>query len=198
MPPFIFSASTQPPTDLSAEDRWRRYTYLEYLRGVPEDAYQWSLSFVQTCRFAWRLPPEFEFFAGRVASLGIDRLELAPAKVIEILRAVAGEGARIPGTPVKLRVARPWLVVVEQGIADEPWLPSHWLEGLELHGEPLSIWIGKRVPAAPICPNLFDSNSNSVREARKQYADLDWSLYQSTQFGWKLRQSPPLPSFFYP
>lgn len=92
MPPYLFSS--EPPADL--EDRWRPYTYLQYLRGVPEDAYQWSLSFVQTCRFAWRVPSEFEFFAGRVASLGIDRLDLAPAQVTELLRAVAGEGGSRP------------------------------------------------------------------------------------------------------
>ena len=198
MPPVIFSSSTQQPTDPSTEDPWRSFTYLQYINGVAKDTYAWSLSFVQCCRFAWHLPAEVGLFEGRVASLGIDRLGLDPAATTKLLQAVAGAGARVPGTPVKLRVARPWLAVLENATSDEPWLPSDWLVGLELHGDPLSIWIGNRVPNDPICPNLLDPDSDSLRRARSQYADLDWSLYESTRFGWKLRDSPALPSFFTP
>jgi hypothetical protein len=198
MPPFIFSESTQRPADLSAEERWRSYTYLEYIRGVPEDVYPWSLSFVQCCRFAWHLPSGLEMFEGRVASLGIDRLELDSGKVTELLQAIAGTGARIPATPTKLRVARPWFAVIEDASGNDPWLPSHWLEGLELHGRLRSVWIGNRVPDCPICPNLLDPNCDSVLQAKNQYANLDWSLYECTRFGSKLRHSPPLPSFSYP
>ncbi len=198
MPPVIFTSSTPRPVDPSAEDCWRSYTYLQYINGVAEDAYAWSLSFVQCCRFAWNLPEGCEVFVGRVASLGVDRLGLEAVHASALLEAIAGEGARIPGTPLKLRVARPWLAVIEPATSDEPWLPSHWLEGLELHGDPLSAWIGKQVPEHPICPNLLDPDSDSVRRARTHYADLDWSQYESTRFGWKLRDAPTLPSFFTP
>lgn len=99
---------------------------------------------------------------------------------------------------MKLRVARPWLAVFEEAVGDEPGLPPNWPAGLELHGEPRSVWIGRRVPLVPICPNLLDPLSDPVHRAKKQYADLDWSPYESTPFGWKLRDSPPLPPFFSP
>jgi hypothetical protein len=198
MPPFIFSGSMQRPADLSAENRWRSCTYLQYINGVPEDAHRWSLSFVQCCRFGWRQPLGLELFEGRVASLGIDRLGLDAESVTALLSAIAGQGAKAPITSLRLRVARPWLALFEEARGDELPLPANWLEGLELHGEPLSLWIGNRVLDNPICPNLLDPSSESVRQARKRYADLDWSLYESTRFGWKLHHSSPLPSSFYP
>ncbi len=196
MPPVIFSSATQRPTDPSAEDRWRPFTYLQYIQSVPEDVYSWSLSFVQSCRFAWCLPPGFEFFEGRVASLGIDRLGLEPVKVADLLHAVAGAGARVPGTTMKLRVARPWFALFEEAVGDEPLLPPHWLEGVELHGDPFSLWIGDSVPHSPICPNLLDPACESVRRARRQFAELDWSQYESAKYGWRLWSSPIPPSFF--
>lgn len=195
MPPFIFSSSTQRPDDLSAEDHWRSFTYLQHITGAPEDAYSSCLSWVQCCRFAWRLPLNFELFGGRVASLGIDRMGLEPGHVTDLLHAVAGVGARVPGMALKLRVARPWLALFEDAVGDERQLPEDWPEALELHGDPVSVWIGNRVPDSPLCPNLLDPNSDSVHRARKQYAEVDWNQYQQVKHGWQLRGSAALPAF---
>lgn len=197
MPPFLFSESDGRPTEPPDEQRWLSCTYLDYLGGLKVEAFEWSLTHVQTCRFAWTLqPPGWELFEGRVAALGVDRLGLTPAEVRALLYAIAGKGARVPATSLILRVARPWCALFEQAAGDEPLLPEHWVEGLELHGEPASLWIGKRVPEHPICPAPSDATSQIVHGARNRFADVDWIAYEPTNYGWRLRDSSALPRFF--
>ena len=197
MAPFLSLSSNQQRPEPYNEERWRAFTYLQYLGGLDRETFDWSLRFAQTCKFAWTLlPAGFEIFEGRTAALGIDRLGLSESATRELLLAIADEGARVPGTAQVLRVARPWCALFEPAAGDESILPAHWLEGLELYGDPDSTWIGRRVKARPICPAFPGDNSESARQAMKQFGELDASLYETTRFGWRLRESSPLPRGF--
>jgi len=139
MPPFMFNSSEQRPADATAGRLWRKFTYLEYIAGSPD--WESCLSWVQRCRFAWEQPPGFELFEGQVACLGVDRLGLEPAEVRKLLVAVAGEGARVPGASLILRVARPWHAVFEPAGYQPLSLPTHWLAGLLFQNDPACHWI---------------------------------------------------------
>jgi hypothetical protein len=195
MPPYFFSPTSERPDDPGPEQQCRGQTYLESLRGLDDDAFAWSLSFVQTCRLAWSLqPPGFEFLEGRVVSLGIDRIGLPAADVNTLLHAVAGRGARVPGTSMVLRVARPWCALFEPAIGNEPSLPPHWSEGLEVHGDPASLWIGNQALRQPMCPALYP-HGEPDHNARNPPDSRDLSTYEPFCWGWKLRDSPPLPKY---
>ncbi|BBO34445.1 hypothetical protein PLANPX_4057 [Lacipirellula parvula] len=162
-------------------------TYLHYIHGLDSELRELCLRWVQVCRFTRQLPAGWEFFAGRLASLGIDRLGLTNTRVLELLEAVAGSGVRIPETEWKLRVARPWFALIEPMGDAQLVLPMHWLEGLELHDTSESVWIGKRALERPLCPDPFahldEEGAGASRETRK----IDWSAYQSHRYGWQRR-----------
>jgi hypothetical protein len=195
MPPSMFDPSAERPTDLPQVNPWLDSTYLQYIQGVEGETRDWCLRWVQVCRFAWELTPGCELFEGRVAELGIDRLGLDDQEVMRLLEAVAGTGVRIPGTSMKLRVARPWCVVWEPAIGDEPMLPAHWPEGVELYAGSVSLWIGRRVPEQPLCPTPRDAFDKATLGVSSRTLQVDWSAYDRHQMGWKLRSSPPWPPF---
>jgi len=141
------------------------------------------------------LPVEFKLFEGQFASLGVDRLGLPNQQALELLEAVAGSGVRLPGTEWKLRVARPWCAIFETMRGDEPVLPTHWLEGLELHGKPNSLWIGRRVLERPLCPAPIDQLHEAAGDASKRTEAIDWSAYQARRYGWKWRGVSSWPTF---
>ena len=190
MPSFI-DPPIDPHRDLPHQDP--SSTYLQYLDGLHGEMRDWCLRWVQVCRFARRLPARFEIFEGCFASLGIDRLGLFDDVVIEFLKPLAGSGVRLPGTKWKLRVARPWCALFEAIRGDEPTLPAHWLEGLELHGDPESVWIGRRALIQPSCPTLFANVDELSSGARRR--EPDRSQYERHRFGWKLRDAPSWPNF---
>lgn len=195
MPPYFFDPSAQRPPDLPGGNPWIALTYQQYIYGLKGEAREWCLRWVQVCHFAPDLPPGCELFEGRFASLGIDRLGLSNESVLALLEAAAGSGLRIPGTEWKLRVARPWCVLVESIHGDEPVLPTHWLEGIELHGKPNSLWIGRRVLEQPHCPAPFDELIEVALDASKRIEGIDWSAYQPHRFGWQRRDVPNWPTF---
>ena len=195
MPPNSFDPSAQRPPDLPGENPWIALTYLQYISGLQGEMREWCLRWVQVCRFAPDLPVGCKLFEGRFASLGIDRLGLPNDKVLELLEAVAGSGVRLPRTAWKLCVARPWCALFEPMRGDEPVLPTHWLEGLELHGRPASLWIGRRVMEEPLCPAPFDNLHEAGLGASKRTAEIDWSAYQPHRYGWQRRDVPSWPTF---
>jgi hypothetical protein len=125
----------------------------------------------------------------------MDRLGIGDEKVLELLETVAGLGLRIPATAWKLRVARPWCAIIETMRGDEPVLPTHWLEGLELHGKPNSLWIGRRVLEQPLCPAPIDELNEATGGASKRTEAIDWSAYQAHRDGWKWRGVSSWPNF---
>jgi hypothetical protein len=195
MAPDFFDPAAPRPLELPDETTWRASTYLQYLNGLEGEMRQWQLRWVQVCRFARHLPAGCQFFEGRVASLGIDRLGLPNDQAMELLEAVAGLGLGIPGTAWKLRVARPWYALFEPTRGDESPLPTHWLEGLELHGESTSLWIGRRALEHPLCPAPYDAFDEAALGASKRTDEIDWSSYQSRRDGWQLRDAPNGPNF---
>lgn len=183
VPPY----SAQRPPDVPGENPWIALTYQQYVNGLEGETRQWCLRWVQVCRFAPALPQGCECFEGRFASLGIDRLGLSNEKAQELLEAVARSGVRLPDTAWKLHVARPWCAFVETIQGDEPVLPTHWLEGLELHGKPDSLWIGRRVQEQPLCPAPVDELDEASLGASKRTEEIDWSAHQAHRYGWKRR-----------
>ena len=195
MPPFSFSFSQT--ADPQAEEAWRPYTYLQYLGGLEPDVFDWSLAFVQNCRFAASLQPQgWEVFAGRAADIGVDRLGLDQTVVHQLLYALAGVGVQISGADYMLRVCRPWCTVIEPAAGADLVLPDHWLEGVELYGDPHSIWIGRRVSDQPVCPGPPISDAEMAARAKEHYQAIDWSLYEESRFGWKLRSCTDWPTIF--
>lgn len=192
MPP---DESANPPTDFPGGNPWLAWTYLQYIGGLEAEVREESLCWVQVCRFDREQPAGCELFAERFASLGIDRLGLPNEQVLELLETVAGGGVGVPGTAWKLRVARPWCALFEPMVGDEPMLPTHWLEGLELHGKPDSLWIGKRVLEQPLCPAPFDKIDEAALGASKRTEEIDWSAYQTHRCGWQRRDVPSSPNF---
>ncbi|WP_428308015.1 hypothetical protein [Lacipirellula sp.] len=180
------------PTDFPEGNPWLASTYLQYIHGLDGELREVCLRWVQVCRFAFQLPAGCEFFEGRLASLGIDRLGLPDENVLELLEAIAGSGVRLSGTVWKLRVARPWCALLEPTSGDEPVLPTHWLEGLELHGKPHSLWIGRRALKHPLCPSPCDELQEAAPGASKE---IDWSAYEPHPAGWKLRDTFGWPNF---
>ena len=92
----------------------------------------------QRTRFPGKLPPGFEFLGGGFTDLGFDRLGLEAAELDAVLLAFVGVGVAVPGTPWRLRFARPVLSVVEPADGGEAaTLPGHWREGVVVvaHGE---------------------------------------------------------------
>lgn len=195
VPADFFDPSTKRPHDPPRENPWTATTYLQFIGGLEGETREWCLRWVQVCRFPCDLPMGCEFFEGRFASLGVDRLGLANQQALELLEAIAGSGVRLPGTEWKLRVARPWCALFEPMPGDEPMLPTHWLEGLELHGKPDSPWIGRRVVEQPLCPAQFGKLDAAALGASKRTEEIDWSAYQSHRYGWKLRDAPSWPNF---
>ncbi len=195
MPPYFFDPAAPRPSEPPDESEWIASTYLQYLNGLEEEVREWCLRWVQVCRFARQLPAGCEIFEGRFASLGVDRLGLPHDQVLELLEAVAGPGVHLPGTAWKLRVARPWCALFEPVRGDEPVLPTHWLEGLELHGKPDSLWIGRRVLEQPLCPAPFDELDEAALGASKRAKEIDWSAYQRHPYGWQRRDVPNWPNF---
>ena len=195
MPPYFFDPSAERPPDVPGDIPWIASTYSQYINGLQGEMREWCLRWVQVCRFAPDLPQGCEFFEGRFASLGIDRLGLSNDRVLELLEAVAGSGLRIPGTAWRLRVARPWCTLFEPMRGDERVLPTHWLEGLELHGKPGSVWIGRRVLEQPLCPAPFDEIDDAALGASKRAEEIEWSAYQSHRYGWQRRDVPSWPTF---
>ncbi|BBO31103.1 hypothetical protein [Lacipirellula parvula] len=195
MPPSFFKPPTERPRDPLDENPWATSTYLQYIHGLDGEMREMCLRWVQVCRFARQLPAEWEFFAGRFASLGLDRLGLANSSVLKLLEAVAGSGVRIPETGWKLRVARPWCALIEPSEDVEPVLPTHWLEGVELHGKPDSLWIGRRALEQPLCPAPFDKVDEAALGASKRIEEVDWSAYQPQRYGWKSRDVSHWPNF---
>lgn len=193
--PSCFDPPTERPRELPDDNPWAVSTYLQYINGLNGELREVCLRWVQVCRFARQLPVEWEFFAGRFVSLGLDRLGLANSSVLELLEAVAGSGVRIPETEWKLRVARPWCVLIEPAGEVEPVLPTHWLEGLELHDKPDSVWIGKRALERPLCPRPFAPLGEVASVASRWIRKIDWSAYQSHRYGWKRRDVSQLPNF---
>ena len=192
MPP---DESANQPTDFPEGNPWLAWTYLQYIGGLEGEVREESLRWVQVCRFAREQPAGCELFAERFASLGIDRLGLPNEQVLELLEATAGGGVGVPGTAWKLRVARPWCALFEPMRGDEPMLPTHWLEGLELHGKPDSLWIGRRVLEQPDCPAPLDKLDEFALGASKRTAEIDWSAYQPHHYGWQRRDVPSWPIF---
>ncbi len=176
-----------------APDDWNDFTYRQYLDDVEGDAREWCLPWVQMCRFAKRLPQGYEFFQDRLAVLGIDRLGLDSNMIRMLLEAISEKGAGVPGTPLVLRVVRPWLTVFGPASGGEPVLPNHWLEGLEVWDEEQRLWIGRRVLEQPLCPTPFGDAEALQARASQEFENYDWSMYEETRFGWKLLGTPPLP-----
>lgn len=195
MPPYFFDPAVPRPLELPDESEWIALTYQQYINGLEGEIRQWCLRWVQVCRFAWQLPAGCESFEGRTASLGVDRLGLPNEQALELLEAVAGSGARLPGTAWELRVARPWCAFFEPMLGDEPVLPTHWLEGLELHGKPDSVWIDRRVVEQPLCPAPFDELDEAALGASKRTEEIDWSAYQAHRYGWRRRDVASWPNF---
>mgnify|MGYP000060360122 CR=1 FL=1 len=192
MPPEEFA---NQPTDFPEGNPWIAWTYLQYIGGLEGQLREESLRWVQVCRFAREQPVGCELFVERFASLGIDRLGLPNAQVLELLEAVAGVGVRVPRTAWKLRVARPWCALFEPMGGDEPLLPTHWLEGLELHGKPDSVWIGRSVLEQPLCPAPLGNLDEAALVASKRTEVIDCSVYQPHRFGWRRRDIPSWPTF---
>lgn len=182
---------SHPPDD----NLWATSTYLHYIHGLDGELREVCLRWVQVCRFARQLPAGWEFFAGRLASLGIDRLGLANSSVLELLEAVAGSGVRIPETEWKLRVVRPWCALIEPAGDIQQVLPTYWLEGLELHDKPDSLWIGRRAIEQPLCPGPFALLPEAASGATRRMREIDWSMYQSHRYGWERRGVSNVPDF---
>jgi hypothetical protein len=176
-------SSDFPPGDDYA---WDLGTYREFLEDLDHDTRLWCLPWVQICLFSPRQPLGFEMFAGKLAALGIDRLGLDSTTTLSLLEAVGGEGVRIPGTSYILRVVRPWHALFEENPTPKLSLPENWLEGVELWKNQTRIWIGKRVLENPLCPAPTDGATCLQVKARKEFGNLNWSLYVESPSGWKL------------
>ena len=187
--------SLPTPSNPPDGNPWSASTYLHYIHGLDGELREVCLRWVQVCRFTRQLPAGWECFAGRLASLGIDRLGLANSSVLELLEAVAGSGVRIPETEWKLRVARPWCALIEPAGDIQQVLPTYWLEGLELHDKPDSLWIGRRAIEQPLCPGPSALLPEAASGASRRMREIDWSMYQSHRYGWERRGVSNVPDF---
>lgn len=176
-------SSDFPPGD---DNAWNLGTYREFLDDLEEDTRPWCLPWVQICLFKHGQPPGFDMFAGKMAALGIDRLFLDSATTLPLLEAIGGEGVRIPGTSYILRVVRPWHALFEENPTPKLSLPENWLEGVELWEGKKRFWIGRRVVELPLCPAPTDGATCLQVKARKEFGNLNWSLYGESPSGWKL------------
>ena len=100
----------------------------------------------QRTRFPGDLPPGFECLRGPFVDLGFDRLGLAAAELDAVLLAFVGIGVAVPGTPWRLRFARPVQSVVEPADGSESaTLPGYWREGVSVTGlDGHSTWVENR------------------------------------------------------
>lgn len=108
----------------------------------------------QRTRFPGDLPAGFGFLGGGFVDLGFDRLGLAAAELDAVLLAFVGIGVAVPGTPWRLRFARPVLSVVEPADGSEAaTLPGYWREGVSVTGlDGECRWAGALVPPQSPAP----------------------------------------------
>jgi hypothetical protein len=185
---------------LRAEPSWWDYVRLHLDReGVCEQAGQRRASFLRSAqigKFALYLPFGFEFFAGQQVWMGITDYSALPSGTADRLALdLARGGVRVPKASFRFRaVGRKGCVffVVEPAQGDEPSLPAEWLTSWEIAGVDhlRPWWVGSRRRASK------SHGTTSQSEASMRLEQIDWSLYEERDYGWKLSDSPPLPEAF--
>lgn len=133
------------------DKRWREVTYLDYLADKSADEQEQALRQIlcwscEGTTFAPDQPKPFAEFAGCRADLKLHKL-LDDDRQFRLQRAIAGGGARVPGTKFVLRVARPWYAYFDEREGDFPTLPHNWMEMLHAHKDDFGDkyeWIGRQ------------------------------------------------------
>ena len=104
-------------------------------RGFDGGTRRMLVAEAQRTLFPRHLPAGFEFLGGGFVDLGFDRLGLEAADLDAVRLAFVGVGVTVPGTPWRLRFARPVQSVVEPADGREAvTLPGHWREGVVVAG----------------------------------------------------------------
>lgn len=202
-----FCESTPPPLrsnfdpiwrlpGLRTEPSWWDYAHRHFDGDAAGGGRNYILRVTQIGRFALYLPPDFELFAGQQAWMGITQYStLPPSAADRLALALAQGGIRVPGRSWRFRaVGRAGCVffVVEPAAGDEPTLPVDWLATWEVEGverrQPW--WVGERRRASQ------QYSTSSQIKADSSLEQIDGSLYERRAYGWKLRDSPPLPEVF--
>lgn len=142
-----------------------RVTWADCIEALDPHVHQSMFYATQETIFPGELPPDLAFLKGRWTSLGFERLNLAPEKLVCILKAYCSTGVAIPGTHWRLRFVYPFAVVELADGTENETLPWHWKEGVAVRGDTNLVWVGKRSP------------SNWI-------AALDLDEYQDAGEGW--------------
>ena len=100
-------------------------------RGFDEGTREMLVNEAQRTRFPGHLPPGFECLQGTFLDLGFENLGLSAEALALVRLAFVGVGVAVPGTPYRLRHARPFFSYVEPADGSEgATLPAHWREAV--------------------------------------------------------------------